>query len=49
MNLDCKNDPNDYFDDGIRKIDFILVWKKGKPFEFAFFFDIKILDTPSIC
>ena len=23
-------DPDDYFDDGIRRIDFILVWKKGK-------------------
>ena len=25
-------DPDDYFDDGIRRIDFILVWKKGKIF-----------------
>ena len=23
-------DVDDYFDDGIRRIDFILVWKKGK-------------------
>ena len=25
-------DADDYFDDGIRRIDFILVWKKGKIF-----------------
>ena len=33
---DNEKDPNDYFDDGVRKIDFILVWTQGKP-EFTAF------------
>ena len=34
MNIDeNQKDPNDYFDDGVRKIDFILVWTRSTKYE----------------
>ena len=30
---DNQKDPNDYFDDGVRKIDFILVWTRSTKYE----------------
>merc|ERR1712131_43817 len=33
---DNQKDPNDYFDDGVRKIDFILVWTRSTKYEEAF-------------
>jgi len=31
VNIDeNQKDPNDYFDDGVRKIDFILVWTRNE-------------------
>lgn len=42
-------DPDDYFDDGIRRIDFILVWKKGKTFPGAMSVGVTIINmtTPN--
>ena len=36
-------DADDYFDDGIRRIDFILVWKKGKIFPGAMSVGVTII------
>ena len=34
VNIDeNQKDPNDYFDDGVRKIDFILVWTRSTKYE----------------